>query len=94
MIIQNRIRKKLDAAFSPIHLEIFDESYKHAGHAGAPAGSSETHLGIIIVSEYFTGMSRIERSRAVHSAIAEEIKCIHAITILKTLTRAEYDKIS
>ncbi len=92
MIIQNRIRNKLLTAFSPVHLEIFDESYKHAGHAGAPPGSSETHIGIVIVSDFFLGKSRIERSRAVHSAIADEIKIIHALTVLKTLTPEEYSR--
>ena len=92
MKIQNQIKEKLVAAFAPTHLEIFDESYKHAGHAGAPEGSSETHIGIIIVSDFFTGLSRIERSRAIHTAIADEIKKIHALTMLKTLTPMEYLK--
>ena len=92
MLIQTQIAKKLRASFSPAHLEIFDESYKHAGHAGAPQGSSETHIGIIIVSNHFKGLSRLERSRAVHSAISEEIKKIHALTVLKTVTPEEYQK--
>lgn len=92
MIIQNQIKEKLTAAFSPSYLEIFDESHKHAGHAGAPVGSSETHIGIIIVSDYFAGLSRIDRSRSVHKAIAEEIKKIHALTVMKTLTPEEYNR--
>lgn len=90
MILQNQIRAKLSAAFAPSHLEIFDESHKHAGHAGAPPGSSETHIGIIIVSDFFAGKSRIERSRAVHKAIADEMKKFHALTVLKTMTPEEY----
>lgn len=90
MLIQKEIIEKLKAAFAPLHLEVFDESHKHAGHAGAPPGSSETHIGIIIVSDRFTGLSRINRSRAVHSAIAGEIKKIHALTLLRTLTPEEY----
>lgn len=90
MQIQNQIREKLIAAFSPTHLEIFDESSKHAGHAGAPDGSSETHIGIIIVSDYFSNLSRLARSRTVHTVIVEEIKKIHAITLLKTMTSEEY----
>jgi BolA protein len=90
MLIQNQIIEKLKAAFAPSHLEVFDESYKHAGHAGAPPGSSETHIGIIIVSDYFTGLSRINRARAVHAAIAGEIKKIHALTVLQTITPEEY----
>ncbi|MEK6745466.1 MAG: BolA family protein [Pseudomonadota bacterium] len=90
MQIQNQIKEKLVATFAPVHLEIFDESYKHKGHAGAPEGSSETHIGIIIVSDYFKGLSRIERSRSMHKALAEEIKKIHALTVMKTLTPEEY----
>ncbi len=90
MIIQTAIKEKLTAVFTPVHLEVFDESYKHAGHVGAPEGSSETHIGVIIVSDSFKGLSRIDRSRAVHKAIAEEIKKIHALTVLKTLTADEY----
>lgn len=92
MIIQNQIREKLIAHFAPTHLEIVDESHKHAGHAGAPIGSSETHIGIIIVSDKFSGLSRLERARSVHAAIADEIKKIHALTVLKTMTTGEYNK--
>jgi len=88
--IKSAIEQKLRATFTPSHLEIFDESHKHAGHSGNPSGKGETHIGIIIVSESFAGKSRLERSRAVHSAIAEEIKQFHAITMLKTLTVAEF----
>ena len=80
-------------AFAPTHLELIDDSHQHAGHAGNPTGGSETHIGIIIVSDFFAGKSRIERSRAVHSVIAEEIAKIHAITILKVLTKEEFSKL-
>lgn len=85
MSAKEQIEQKLRAAFLPTQLEILDESHKHAGHSGNPDGKSETHIGIIIVSESFAGKSRLERARMVHSAIAEEIKQIHAITLLKTL---------
>jgi len=81
---------KLRAVFTPNHLELVDDSHKHAGHAGNPTGKGETHIGIVIVSEKFAGKSRIERSRMVHSVIAEEIAKIHAITTLKTITPAEF----
>lgn len=90
MSLRTRIEQKLRAAFAPTHLETFDESHKHAGHAGNPDGGSETHIGIIIVSEKFAGLSRIDRSRAVHAAIVEEIKLFHALTLLKTLTPEEF----
>jgi len=88
--IKSTIEQKLRAAFSPSNLEIFDESHKHAGHSGNPDGKAETHIGIIIVSEAFTGKTRLARARGVHLAIADEIKKIHAITMLKTLTKSEF----
>ena len=89
MLIE-QIQEKLVAAFAPVYLQVFDESHKHAGHSGNPDGRCETHIGIAIVSEAFAGKSRIERARAVHSVIAEEIRKIHAITSLVTLTPAEH----
>ena len=90
MSLREMMEIKLRAAFAPSHIELYDDSHKHAGHAGNPNGAAETHIGIIIVSERFQGMSRIERSRAVHAAVADEIPKFHAIVELKTLTPAEY----
>lgn len=90
LTIKSTMEAKLRTAFSPTHLELIDDSHKHAGHAGNPTGKGATHIGIIIVSDFFAGKSRIERSRAVHSVIAEEITKIHAITMLKTLTTIEF----
>ncbi|MEZ5691075.1 MAG: BolA family protein [Rickettsiales bacterium] len=90
-VIQDSIKEKLVSELTPTHLEVFDESHKHAGHVGAPQGSSETHIGIIVVSDKFIGMPRLARSRLVHKIIENEIKQIHAITLLKTLTIKEYD---
>lgn len=92
MTIAKRMHEKLEAHFAPEYLKIFDDSAKHAGHESLPEGMSESHLGILVVSEKFTGMSRVARSRAVHEAIADEIRLIHAITALKTLTPEEYGK--
>lgn len=92
MSVTSAIESKLRAAFAPTVLQVFDESAAHAGHAGNPDGRKETHVGIIIVSEKFAGLSRIGRARAAHAVIADEIKKIHAITMLKTLTPDEYKK--
>ncbi len=92
MNIKNQMADKIRTAFTPHHIEIFDESHKHAGHSGNPDGKSETHIGIVIVSDCFAGKSRIDRARSVHSLLAEEIKQIHALTLLKTMTVAEFNK--
>jgi BolA protein len=82
------IRKRLSDAFSPSELIVEDDSARHAGHAGAsPQG--ETHFRVRIVSEKFSGLSRVERQRRVHDALKDELKSrVHALS-LTTLTPAE-----
>ncbi len=74
------IRARLTASFSPEHLEIVDESHKHAGHAGARDGRG--HFAITIVSCAFTGMPPIKRHRAIYQALGELMQSdIHALSI-------------
>jgi BolA protein len=82
------MKEKLAAAFSPVRLEVVDESHKHAGHAGArPEG--ETHFRVEIVSAAFEGKSRLVRQRMVHEVLAQELAGpVHALS-LRTLTPAE-----
>ena len=84
----SRLRAKLEAALSPLALDIEDESAKHAGHAGAREGG-ETHYRIRIVSQSFTGLSRVQRQRKVYAAVAEELaERVHALSLV-TLTPDE-----
>ena len=86
--VVEQIRAKLVAALQPSHLEIIDDSQRHAGHAGAGAGG-ETHFNLVIVAECFAGQSRIERQRRIHSLLADELAGpVHALSV-KTLTEAE-----
>jgi BolA protein len=88
MAVADNIREKLAAAFAPSHLTVTDESAKHAGHAGARPGG-ETHFAVRIVSEHFTGLSRVERQRRIHAALEAEFRGgLHALS-LKVLTPAE-----
>ena len=84
----SRLRAKLEAALSPLALDIEDESAKHAGHAGAREGG-ETHYRIRIVSESFAGLNRVQRQRKVYAALAEELaERVHALSLV-TLTPEE-----
>ena len=57
-----------------------DESARHAGHEGARSGGG--HFRLQIVSEDFTGLSRVERHRLVYDALHElMIRDIHALAI-------------
>ena len=75
-----KMRSRL-AAFDPTILEIVDESWKHAGHAGARDGGG--HYVLHIVSAQFSGNNTIARHRMIYSALGELMKReIHALTIL------------
>jgi BolA protein len=89
MSIQATMEKKLNAVFSPERLVVLNESHLHAGHHHVEHGKEtefdgkgETHFRVRIVASAFSGMSRIERHRAVNAALAEEIKAgLHALAI-------------
>ncbi|GGC54212.1 cell division protein BolA [Siccirubricoccus deserti] len=83
-----RIRTALEAAFPPARIIVQDDSYRHAGHAGArPEG--ETHYSVQVVSPAFAGQSRLTRSRAVHAVLAAEFGGgLHALS-LRLLTPEE-----
>jgi BolA protein len=83
----DRIKASL-SVFAPCALTVEDESAKHAGHAGA-SPSGETHYAVIIVSEQFTGLSRVERQRRINAALAAEFQSgLHALS-LKALSPVE-----
>jgi BolA protein len=89
MSIQTSIERKLAQAFSPERLVVINESHQHAGHHHVEDGhvaefdgKGETHFRVRIVAAAFAGMSRVERHRAVNSALAEEIEAgLHALAI-------------
>lgn len=88
MTMAQRIHQKLTAAFSPVRLQITDDSHKHAGHAGARPGG-ETHFSVEIVAPAFAGRSRVERQRMVYAVLAAEMQeRVHALA-LRTLAPAE-----
>jgi BolA protein len=66
-----RLRAILTDRFAPVVLHVRDDSASHAGHSGAPAGG-QSHYSVLLVSTAFQGVSRVARSRAVHTALAAE----------------------
>ena len=82
-----RIKERIAARFAPSRLELDDESARHAGHAGvreggAAAAAGETHYALLVVSEAFAGLGRVQRSRLVHEALEEEFRSgLHALSL-------------
>jgi BolA protein len=91
--VAKTMREKLQAQFSPLALDIVDESARHAGHAGAKLNEDgtlgETHFRVRIVSAAFQGLSRVERQRRVYAALSQELASgVHALALV-TLTPEE-----
>ena len=89
--VEQQLRQKIEVAFAPQECSINNDSPAHSGHAGAEnaVNKGESHFSLRIVSQHFTGLSRLERNRAVHHCLAEEMKSIHALVLdLKTPTEA------
>lgn len=79
--IADRIRSKLEAALSPVRLDIQDDSAKHSGHSGAREGG-ESHFSVLIVSDAFEGLNRVARQRRVNTILADELAGpVHALSI-------------
>lgn len=81
MTMAERMRTKLQAAFTPEVLEVIDESEQHRGHGGWREGG-ETHFRIRMTAAAFDGMSRVERHRAVNRTVAQELEDgVHALAL-------------
>lgn len=85
MTVQDQITGKLNATFTPAHLEVINESNQH----NVPPGS-ESHFKVVLVSDEFEKMNRVQRHRAMHRTLATELQNqIHALT-MHLYTTAEW----
>ena len=76
--VSQSIHGKLSAKFSPLHLEIINESYMH----NVPKGS-ETHFKVLVVSDQFRDTKLIARHRMVNESLSEELQSgVHALSIV------------
>lgn len=92
-IIADTIKDKLTKTFNPSHLEVIDESYKHAGHAGAASHaavhgvpqdgeSSESHFHVRIAADSLSNLTRLARHRAVMDALSNLMESrVHALRL-------------
>ena len=79
MELSAEIRERL-AALEPRSVELLDESGRHIGHAGAAAGGS--HFTLVIVSQRFAGLGKLERHRMIYAALGALMQReIHALAI-------------
>ena len=80
-LVGKTLERKLQEAFSPLSLQVIDESSQHEGHAGARA-DGESHFRVKIVAVAFQGKSRVEQHRMINQVLAAELKeRVHALAI-------------
>lgn len=66
-----------------MELEVEDVSHQHAGHAGAPGGSSETHFNVKVISDGFQGLSLVKRHRLIYGLLEDELlNGLHALFLI------------
>ena len=76
MIIEQKLLQNLHA----VHVAVEDESWKHAGHAGARMGGG--HFAVDVVSAEFEGLNALDRRRLVFQILHDEMQdAIHALTV-------------
>lgn len=84
--VASQIQQKVTGALAPEHMELVDDSWRHAGHHheggidARPGG--ESHFALTVVSDAFAGQSRLARQRAVLALLKEEMSGpVHALSI-------------
>lgn len=89
-----KIEEILKNTFTPEHLEVEDDSAKHAGHAGARQGGG--HYKVTLVSAQFSGKGLVEQHRMVNEALRElfgaEVHALALRTYDPVAWRAKADK--
>jgi BolA protein len=76
------LQARLAELLAPTQLEVFDESWKHAGHAGADGSGFGTHFRVRIASPLFAGRSRVACHRLVYDALRDFVdRGLHALAI-------------
>lgn len=83
--LAQRMQAHLQQSLAPQRLEVIDESYQHAGHAGANGTGFGTHFRVRISSHKFTGLNRVARHRLVYDSLQDFIaQGVHALAIEAT----------
>ena len=87
MNLEKQMLEKIQTALNPQVLELVNESHMH----GRPPGA-ETHFKLLVVSEKFQGLSRIDRQRMVNALVDfGREHGLHAFT-QRTLTPQEWSE--
>lgn len=73
---QQRIIECLTDVFSPVHLQVDNESHMH----NVPPGS-ESHFKVELVSDAFSGKRAVQQHQMVYAAMGDLMREIHALAL-------------
>ncbi|XRB26340.1 BolA family transcriptional regulator [Novacetimonas hansenii] len=90
-----RIETCLRERLAPVELHVHDDSARHAHHVGMRDNgvqAGESHYNVLVISDAFANMGRVQRSRLVHDLLAAEFAGgMHALS-LTLRTPAEHER--
>lgn len=76
-MIESAIKQKLQSAFSPLLINVENESHQHSSRQGG-----QSHFKVTLVSDLFIGLTSIARHRAVYAVLKEELaNGVHALAL-------------
>ncbi|KAL4455430.1 hypothetical protein ABPG74_012582 [Tetrahymena malaccensis] len=85
--MKDAITSKIQQAFKPQYFQIENESHKHS----VPKGS-ETHFKLVIVSDDFSGLSKVQCHQKIYSLLQPEFQMgLHALSLM-TKTANEWNQ--
>lgn len=85
MNMQSVIEAKLEQAFTPVHLQVVNESHMH----NVPP-NAQTHFKVVLVCEGFDGVRKVPRHQQVYKVLSDELAGeVHALA-LHTYTPNEW----
>ena len=86
MLLYETIINHLNKGINVKHLFLENESSMH----NVPP-NSETHFKLVLVSDNFLGLSKVQRHQMIYKILLETMKQIHALSI-QAFTIEEYNK--
>ena len=87
-----KIEKIISESYSPYFYSVIDVSEQHRGHQNFKE-NIESHFEIIVVSDKFIDIKRIDRHRMINYSLKNEFCSDLHSAIIKTYTIEEYKNI-
>lgn len=92
LLMKDKLIDFFTRTFAASIVEVEDLSHLHAKHAGAKE-TGGGHYKVLVVSDNFNGVSRIERHRRITKSVMETFPgMIHALSV-QAFTQEEYKKL-